>query len=269
MRSLGIGPEITEIHQRAVDHIGDASDLLAAFPGLRHLRLAGLPVLGALDFPELETLELVCDLPDRLATLSAPRLTSLALHLGYPPLPSWLADPAEILAILFSGRALPALRHLRLQECPAAVLETLLHSPLIGRLQSLAVVVEPSSLDPDDDGELSYQTNDQANGQANGAVGRAEVLTGLLLAAREPLAGLRSLDLTGNELHSAHAAQLRQLPVELTLGPHEQLEFSCTFCGKSRQQVRKLLSGPQRVFMCDECVSIASDIIGELADNRP
>src|SRR5436305_4979617 len=36
----------------------------------------------------------------------------------------------------------------------------------------------------------------------------------------------------------------------------------CTFCGKNQHEVRKLISGPT-VFICDECVELCMDIIGE------
>jgi ATP-dependent Clp protease ATP-binding subunit ClpX len=36
----------------------------------------------------------------------------------------------------------------------------------------------------------------------------------------------------------------------------------CTFCGKSAHEVRKLIAGPT-VFICDECVELCMDIIGE------
>ncbi len=37
-------------------------------------------------------------------------------------------------------------------------------------------------------------------------------------------------------------------------------EFHCSFCGKQRSDVRKLISGP-RVFICDECVTLCNDIL--------
>ena len=40
-------------------------------------------------------------------------------------------------------------------------------------------------------------------------------------------------------------------------------EMHCSFCGKSRSQVRKLIQGPNGVFICDECVKECSDIISE------
>ncbi|MGD0317564.1 MAG: ATP-dependent Clp protease ATP-binding subunit ClpX [Xanthobacteraceae bacterium] len=36
----------------------------------------------------------------------------------------------------------------------------------------------------------------------------------------------------------------------------------CSFCGKSQHEVRKLIAGPT-VFICDECVNLCMDIIGE------
>ena len=46
-------------------------------------------------------------------------------------------------------------------------------------------------------------------------------------------------------------------------------EFQCSFCGKQRREVRKLISGP-RVFICDECVTLCNDILSkEDASERP
>jgi ATP-dependent Clp protease ATP-binding subunit ClpX len=36
----------------------------------------------------------------------------------------------------------------------------------------------------------------------------------------------------------------------------------CSFCGKNQHEVRKLIAGPT-VFICDECVELCMDIIGE------
>ena len=42
----------------------------------------------------------------------------------------------------------------------------------------------------------------------------------------------------------------------------------CSFCGKSQNEVRKLIAGPS-VFICDECVDLCNDIIHEeLSDNN-
>ena len=36
----------------------------------------------------------------------------------------------------------------------------------------------------------------------------------------------------------------------------------CSFCGKSQNEVRKLIAGPT-VFICAECVELCADIISE------
>ena len=38
-------------------------------------------------------------------------------------------------------------------------------------------------------------------------------------------------------------------------------DMRCSFCGKSRSQVRKLIQGPNGVYICDECVKACGDII--------
>ncbi len=40
-------------------------------------------------------------------------------------------------------------------------------------------------------------------------------------------------------------------------------EVHCSFCGKSEKQVRKLIAGPNGVFICDDCIEICSEIIEE------
>lgn len=37
----------------------------------------------------------------------------------------------------------------------------------------------------------------------------------------------------------------------------------CSFCGKTQDQVRKLIAGPNGIYICDECVDICADIIEE------
>ena len=40
-------------------------------------------------------------------------------------------------------------------------------------------------------------------------------------------------------------------------------EMRCSFCGKTRSQVSKLIAGPGGVFICDECVHACTDMIDE------
>src|SRR5580692_7628551 len=41
----------------------------------------------------------------------------------------------------------------------------------------------------------------------------------------------------------------------------------CSFCGKSQDEVRKLIAGPT-VYICDECIDLCNDIIAEETDNE-
>ena len=41
------------------------------------------------------------------------------------------------------------------------------------------------------------------------------------------------------------------------------MKIRCSFCGKPEEQVRKLIAGPEGVYICDECVGICSEIIDD------
>ncbi len=41
------------------------------------------------------------------------------------------------------------------------------------------------------------------------------------------------------------------------------IKIKCSFCGKPQDAVRKLIAGPDGIFICDECVSLCSEIIDE------
>ena len=40
-------------------------------------------------------------------------------------------------------------------------------------------------------------------------------------------------------------------------------EMRCSFCGKSRNQVNKLIQGSGGIYICDECVNACTDILSE------
>ena len=42
----------------------------------------------------------------------------------------------------------------------------------------------------------------------------------------------------------------------------EKGQLKCSFCGKSQEQVRKLVAGPG-VYICDECIELCNEIIEE------
>ena len=37
----------------------------------------------------------------------------------------------------------------------------------------------------------------------------------------------------------------------------------CSFCGKTQDQVRKLIAGSNNVFICDECIELCGEILAE------
>ncbi len=43
--------------------------------------------------------------------------------------------------------------------------------------------------------------------------------------------------------------------------------LSCSFCGKSQKEVKKLVAGPT-VYICDECIGLCNDIIAEEVDRE-
>ena len=42
-----------------------------------------------------------------------------------------------------------------------------------------------------------------------------------------------------------------------------QNDYLCSFCSKPQAQVKRLIAGPDRVFICDECVDLCQQIISE------
>ena len=48
-----------------------------------------------------------------------------------------------------------------------------------------------------------------------------------------------------------------------TNGDGRQPEEQCTFCSKTRRQVRNLIAGPPGVYICNECIEICNSILQE------
>ena len=47
-----------------------------------------------------------------------------------------------------------------------------------------------------------------------------------------------------------------------------KVPYRCSFCGKSQEQVRKLIAG-QGVYICDECITLCQEIIEEEMLEQP
>jgi ATP-dependent Clp protease ATP-binding subunit ClpX len=52
------------------------------------------------------------------------------------------------------------------------------------------------------------------------------------------------------------------------MSPKYDSHLKCSFCGKSQEQVRKLIAGPG-VYICDECVELCNEILDEELMDRP
>ena len=40
-------------------------------------------------------------------------------------------------------------------------------------------------------------------------------------------------------------------------------KIRCSFCGKTQDQVRKLIAGTDNVYICDDCIELCSEILEE------
>ena len=49
-------------------------------------------------------------------------------------------------------------------------------------------------------------------------------------------------------------------------GKNSDDKIKCSFCGRPQGQVRKMISGPNGVFICDECIEVCNEIIMEEFD---
>ena len=49
----------------------------------------------------------------------------------------------------------------------------------------------------------------------------------------------------------------------------EQSSYRCSFCSKAQGQVKRLIAGPDRVFICDECVALCGQIISDETPAAP
>ncbi len=50
-------------------------------------------------------------------------------------------------------------------------------------------------------------------------------------------------------------------------GKNLNTKVRCSFCNKSSDQVKKIIAGPEGVYICDECIDVCSDILEEEFDD--
>ena len=46
------------------------------------------------------------------------------------------------------------------------------------------------------------------------------------------------------------------------MAKYDDSRLKCSFCGKTQDQVKKLIAGPE-VYICDECVELCNEILDE------
>src|SRR5215212_11229039 len=65
---------------------------------------------------------------------------------------------------------------------------------------------------------------------------------------------------------TAESQGARTVTTTSAKGP--KVPYRCSFCGKSQEQVRKLIAG-QGVYICDECINLCQEIIEEEMLEQP
>ena len=53
-----------------------------------------------------------------------------------------------------------------------------------------------------------------------------------------------------------------------TGGGDAKSTLSCSFCGKSKDQVSRLIAGP-KAFICDECIELCVSILRDFSESPP
>src|SRR6266704_3428683 len=56
---------------------------------------------------------------------------------------------------------------------------------------------------------------------------------------------------------------LEEKVTDVANSKHTRITYRCSFCGKSQDQVQRLIAGPGGVYICDECIDLCREIIDE------
>ena len=110
---------------------------------------------------------------------------------------------------------------------------------------------------------------------------RIRFLRGLQIPVQDVQALLHADETRVGRILERHRARLRgeiemrrrivrQIPTkeewmyrqESTIG-HEQQNPTCSFCGKRRDEVRRMIAGPNDVIICNECVGLCNKVLAD------
>src|SRR6266704_323845 len=56
---------------------------------------------------------------------------------------------------------------------------------------------------------------------------------------------------------------LEEKVTDVANSKNTRITYRCSFCGKSQDQVQRLIAGPGGVYICDECIDLCREIIEE------
>lgn len=244
LRALHLGEtDLMLARKSELPAIGNVEPILAAYPRLREVVLNGRARLGRVRLPRANRLVLAdCDEGAVTSLLAAEWSHLEVLELALARDDSGTGQLLGALGDVLTPARLPRLRTLHLCGFPPSFSGQVVASDLMEQLASLALT----------------------QGSADAQV--AEQLYPRAVA----LGGLEELDLTDNHLGERDLRRLRELPLQLTAPEPSPLitcfapvrAAHCSFCGKARDEVCRLIAGP-RVSICGECVTLCQEILDE------
>ncbi|MFI5270357.1 MAG: ClpX C4-type zinc finger protein [Chloroflexota bacterium] len=99
-------------------------------------------------------------------------------------------------------------------------------------------------------------------------------LSGLSYAETAALLGIE-VGTVRTRLHKARGTLRRQLFIVWEKG-HAPMsdkttkpQYMCSFCGKKNMEVKRMIAGPGKVYICNECVDLCNMLIAEEEAKAP
>src|SRR3990170_940714 len=104
---------------------------------------------------------------------------------------------------------------------------------------------------------------------AAGAKGKRFALLNVRIMIHQPMGGFQG-QATDIEIHAREILKMKGSLKRPKKDQHfmanqnkgKEGEIRCSFCGKSRTEVKRLIAGPS-IYICNECVNLCNDIIAE------